>query len=241
MKKSSKIGEVYNFSDGSFATIISECKDYRVKIKFSDGTIQENVSYYKFRVGNIKNRNKKIHFGVGFIGYGSYIGCVSDLRYRTWRSMLERCYGNRKSKKSYKNCTVDDKWHNFQNFAKWFDENYINGFHLDKDILIKGNKVYSEKTCCFVPVKINGCFVLKKLNRGNFPLGMCMDAGKLKCVINKNGKSINLGRYINEKEAFEVYKKEKESYIKELANEYKGIITDECYSALLNWKIEIND
>lgn len=241
MKKSNKIGEVYTFKDGSFAKIIGYSENYKVKIEFSDGTIQDKVSYHKFIVGNVKNKNKKTHFGVGYLGYGNYIGNVSDLKYRVWRGMLERCYGLRKSKSSYIGCKVHSDWHNFQIFAKWYEENYIKGFHIDKDILIKGNKLYSAKTCCFVPKEINCCLVLKKSFRGNYPIGMCMDGKKLKCVVNKYGKSVNLGRFIDENEAFQVYKLEKELYIKELANKYKDVITKDCYNALINWKIEITD
>lgn len=66
--------------------------------------------------------------------------------------MLNRCYNEKCQEKhpSYIECTVCDEWHNFQVFAKWHEENYINGFHLDKDIRIKGNKTYSPSACSFV-------------------------------------------------------------------------------------------
>lgn len=60
-----------------------------------------------------------------------------------------------KNKPTYEGCTVCDEWLYFSNFKKWFDENYIEGFQLDKDIIIRGNKVYSPQTCCFVPKEIN--------------------------------------------------------------------------------------
>lgn len=78
--------------------------------------------------------------------------------------MLERCYSARyqERKPTYKGCSVCDEWLNYQNFAKWYDDNYyeIKGeiMCLDKDILVKGNKIYSPENCVFVPNYINVLF-----------------------------------------------------------------------------------
>ena len=74
--------------------------------------------------------------------------------------MLIRCYNKKDLEKNptYKNTTVCIEWCNFQNFAQWFEKNYIDDWALDKDILVKGNKVYSPETCCFVPREINEVF-----------------------------------------------------------------------------------
>lgn len=31
-----------------------------------------------------------------------------------------------------------------RHLKKWFDENYIEGYELDKDILVEGNRIYSR-------------------------------------------------------------------------------------------------
>lgn len=71
--------------------------------------------------------------------------------------MLERCYSQTYQEKfpAYKGCSVVEDWHNFQIFAKWFDENYVEGYHIDKDIKIDGNRVYGPDTCMFVSPKQN--------------------------------------------------------------------------------------
>ena len=66
-----------------------------------------------------------------------------------------RCYSekSRAENPTYVGCTVCREWHNFQNFAKWYDDNYPSDgheYHLDKDILIDGNKEYSPVACMFV-------------------------------------------------------------------------------------------
>ena len=43
---------------------------------------------------------------------------------------------------------------------------------LDKDILIKGNKIYSQDTCIFVPKAINSLFTNRKRFRGEYPIGV---------------------------------------------------------------------
>lgn len=42
-------------------------------------------------------------------------------------------------------------------------------------------------------------------------------------------------------EAFAVYKREKEKYIKEVANKWKDQIDPRVYESLMNWTIEITD
>lgn len=40
---------------------------------------------------------------------------------------------------------------------------------------------------------------------------------------------------------FQVFKEVKEGCIKELANKHKPNLTESCYQALMNYKVEIND
>jgi hypothetical protein len=143
---------------------------------------------------------------------------------------------------------VSEEWLNFQNFAKWYDKNYyeINGekMEIDKDILVKRNKIYSPETCVFVPKRINLLFVKKDATRGDLPIGVCFFKRDKKYQVNckdENGKDIYLSRYNNIEEAFEVYKEFKESVIKKVANEYKGKIPANLYNALINYKVEITD
>ena len=59
--------------------------------------------------------------------------------YRAWHGMLFRC-STKNTQETYNDCSVCEEWLRFSNFKRWFDENYIDGFQLDKDILVKGNK-----------------------------------------------------------------------------------------------------
>ena len=94
--------------------------------------------------------------GVGFLGIGDYK--ASSPFYRIWADMFRRCYDLPWQKKfpTYKGCSVDPRWHNFQTFCDDFP--YIEGYQLwkesgadlDKDIKFPGNKIYSLQACKFV-------------------------------------------------------------------------------------------
>lgn len=191
-------------------------------------------------------------YGVGYLGEGDYtyrINGKETLTHIMWRDMLKRCYSEKyhEKKPSYIGCTVDKEWHNFQVFAKWFDENYyeVEGqtINLDKDILNKGNKIYSSNNCVFVPQNINTLFISQKSKRGKYPIGVSYDKEKSKyrADCRNNGKNVNLGRYSSVEDAFNSYKVHKEKLIKEIAEQYKEHIPSTLYNAMILYKVDIND
>ena len=105
----------------------------------------------------------------------------------------------------------------------------MKGWCLDKDILVKGNKIYSPETCCFVPKGINLLFGKNNAKRGNYPIGVCKFKNKFQATINIKGKTISLGHFDTPEEAFEAYKTAKEAYIKEVADEWKDRIEEDVY------------
>lgn len=167
--------------------------------------------------------------------------------------MLKRCYSDECQKKhpTYKDCTVCEEWHNYSDFKEWFDNNYyeIEGerMALDKDILVKGNKIYSPNTCVFVPQNINTLFIKSNKTRGKYPIGVYFRKDKNKyqaqCRIVYNGKTQQefLGLYNTIEDAFKVYKQFKENCIKQVADEYKDKIPNNLYEAMYNYKVEITD
>ena len=57
----------------------------------------------------------------------------------------------------------------------------------------------------------------------------------------KKKKLTYCGSYDSVEEAFSVYKREKELYLKELAEKWKGKIDDRAYDALMNYEVDIDD
>ena len=118
---------------------------------------------------------------------------------------------------------------------------------LDKDILVKGNKIYSPETCMFVPQNINKLFTKSNKIRGKYPIGVYFNKNankfKAQCRIFYNGKTQqeSLGLYNTIEDAFNAYKQFKEANIKQMADEYKGKIPDKLYEAMYDYKVEITD
>lgn len=168
-------------------------------------------------------------------------GSEQELVYKTWTSMIRRCYSEKyhRLKPTYIGCQVCDEWKYFSNFEKWFKCHYKDGFVLDKDILVVGNRIYSPGTCCFVPPFINGLLVTNKKKRGKLKLGVYLHQGKYiaQCGINRSQQFI--GCFDSEDEAHEAYKKTKYEEIHRVAKEAldKGDIDEKVYNALLNYKI----
>ena len=216
----------------------------------------KNVAYSSFKKGNIKCPYEPRTHGKGYLGEGKYKTSKNGKAtkcYKTWIDMLERCYSSKCHDKypTYKRCTVCEEWLCFQNFAKWYHENYYNisneRMELDKDILYKGNKIYSPDTCVFVPQRINKLFVKCDKNRGSEIIGVSYNekTNKYLAQCNIDGKILNLGRYSTPQEAFRVYKRYKEKIIKEVIDSYEGIIPEPHYSklkkAMYNYRVEISD
>ena len=172
-----------------------------------------------------------------------YLGHKSEF-YPKWAAMIHRCYD--KKERTYLDCYVCDEWLLFSNFKKWaesLESGYQEGYHLDKDILVKGNKIYSPDTCCFVPHEINTLLIKSNFIRGECCIGVkrSTSSNKFEAYIKKHNKNIYLGSFDTEKEAFQAYKTEKEQYIKQVAKLYQKEMSDKIYNALLNYKVEYED
>ena len=129
-------------------------------------------------------------------------------------------------------------------FKRWYESFNYQDYHLDKDILVKNNKVYSPDTCCLVPPEINMLFTKRQNDRGKQPIGVCYikRSGKYSATIHKL-RNVHLGFFDTPEEAFQAYKSAKETYVKELATKYfqEGKITQRVYQALMEYQVEITD
>ena len=156
--------------------------------------------------------------GVGFIGVGASKATNKRKKvpsYVLWENMLQRCYSSCESKNpTYKDCTVHPDWHNFQNFAKWYGENHPDDggkYHLDKDLLVIGNKTYSIDSCVFIPQWLNNFSLKSEKNRGSYPVGVSAhkETGMFESSCSFNSKKVGLGKFSTPEAAHLAWRKYK--------------------------------
>lgn len=196
-------------------------------------------------LANTNAINEPTVYGVGY--WGMQDVDVHDKNYIRWYNMLGRCYNEKYQERQpkYVGCSVADEWHNFSNYNKWIEENYYTvddePMELDKDILHKGNRVYSPDNCIFVPKCINGLFISAKATRGEYPIGIDKVKQGFRVRVNHSGKQTVFGCYDNIVDAFRKYKEEKEKLIQGMAEKYKDKIPQKLYDAMMNWAVEYDD
>jgi len=194
--------------------------------------------------------NRSLVCGVGVNDWVGVIHLGGNLimEYKLWKNMLQRCFsdGLKQSRPTYEGVTCSKEWLSMTKFIE--DVSQMKGFGLigwalDKDILVKGNKLYSKDTCCFVPQEVNLLLIKCDNCRGEYPVGVCFDkaSGKFKARLNINGKQKNLGYFTTPEEAFQVYKLAKEAYIKVVAQKWKHILDERVFQALMTYEVSIDD
>lgn len=250
-----KVGTIFLDKDGrSQCVCIAYRNSHDCDIQFLDcGVIFEHMDYGNLKNGSFKSPCSKSIAGIGYIGVGINNIKNRPYEYKMWSNMINRCYKIRTDRRrdiNYQNCYVSDEWHNFQNFVQWFDENIKHykvdePLCIDKDLLYKGNRIYSKYTCVLVPNRINLFLTLTKFSRGTLPIGVYFDRKqnkyKAQCCDPLNRYSRNLGRFNSIEEAFYKYKETKEKYAHDLAQEYSGKIDIKVLNALYNYKVDISD
>jgi len=173
--------------------------------------------------------------------------------YQLWLNMLKRCTAKLQTEyPTYVGTTCSENFKSYTFFYEWCQEQVGFGlvdeggncWQLDKDILVKCNKIYSEDTCVFVPRRVNMLLVKRDAKRGKYPIGVHLDKPTGRFVAQHSGgkgKQKNLGYFNTPQEAFLAYKTFKEALIKEVANEYKEQLDSRVYEALMNYEVNEND
>ncbi len=171
--------------------------------------------------------------------------------------MYNRCYSKayQESRSWYKGCTVCEEWldpeHGLDNFGQWCNEHYyiVEGegtIELDKDIRIKGNRIYGPETCLFVPKAINCMFAgSSRKNERGLPTGVCYDSRRqlyYPMLIGLDGKPITDKEwYSTPEEAWDKYASFKKDYTDAVAQAYRSVIPNEVYEAIVRYQFSIDD
>lgn len=257
LKKINRLYEEKLNNQGCLMKIVkyNNCED--IVVEFQDiykGKIHTN--YQAFLNGGVKNPYYPSVYNTGMIGtkYKMKLNGKDTKEYKVWVDMLRRCFDkNRKEEHpTYKDISCCKEWLLFENFYEWLHsqenfEKWYNGkrWDLDKDILIKGNKIYSPEYCSLVPQNVNKLFIKRDTCRGDLPIGVTRNGKgfRAECMNPFKKKREYSTTYSTPEQAFKAYKQYKENIIKQVAQmEYcKGNITKQCYDAMIKYEVEITD
>ena len=250
-KKSEYEGKVFKTNNYGNVVVLQYTNTRDVTVKFINTGNTRKVGISELKKGEVRDNELKPVYKVGIMDIPNAMKRGPKPKsYNTWNNMLQRCYNEHMRSKlpTYSDCEVSDDFKYYSKFKEWAEKQVgydQKGWCLDKDILVKGNKTYSAETCCFIPQEINCLITGANAIRGVYPIGVYHDTSKCKkrfsARVSKNGKHKRFGSYETPEEAFEVYKREKESYIKEVANKWKDHIDPRVYKALYEWTINIDD
>ncbi len=220
---------------------------HKILVQFLISGFEKYTNASAIRNGNVKDPYFPTVATVGCIGNTTAsVGGKVKTSYHTWRGMICRCYEyNKRSQTYFGKVKVCKDWWCFENYEKWYDEYYIEGFQVDKDLTVIGAKIYSPETCCFIPNRIN-CIMGKKdyntvRKHIGLPVGVsyhtrddkytaqCFDGDKLQ----------HFGYHDTPESAFAAYKLFKELTIRSVAKEYykSGDINGVVYNNLINYEV----
>lgn len=251
-----KIGEEKPNNQGCLMRIVYYQNARNIIVEFQDKYKHcIKADYSNFQKGTIKNPFYPSVYNVGIVGEFYKNKNLTNMKeYKTWYGILQRCYDSKFNHKysTYHEASCCDEWLLFENFYRWLHqqnnfEKWLKGYRwdIDKDILCKGNKKYAPNLCTLVPHNVNSLFTKSDAKRGNLPIGVSKHYNKYQAACNDLllGKRIFLGDYDTPQNAFVAYKEYKEKLIKQIAKqEYQyNNITQQCYQAMLNYKVEITD
>lgn len=252
-------GQKFVSNQGCEYIVLERKSVSKIQVKFLDANGHEKwIASKEILMGKVKNPFHPEVCGVGFMGVGEYTGTyrngegkkTNTPAYEVWRGILRRCYDEKwlssPRGNSYRGCSMDNRWHNFQNFAEWFyNHKYYNvGWHVDKDIIFRDNRIYGPDTCTLIPHQINVLTTNSKAARGKYPIGVYFkkDIGKFRSQIAKFDQNQKLLVESNDPHVcFLAYKAAKEEYMAEVAMLWEGKIDQRVVDSLKNWTVREND
>jgi len=241
-----QVGDRFSPKQGGECEVVSINGSRKIGIRFLDEKRHEyEVASHNLIRGDVKNPYRPSVCGIGFSGVGRH-GAWMDGKlspvYLRWVNMMKRCYevGGGGLNSSYDDCSVHPDWHNLQSFGDWACSQPNWGreeMDLDKDLLVRGNRIYGPDTCLLIPRRLNYLLVRRPKSKG-LPVGVHRvgERFEAKCR-SADSTYASLGRFSCPDEAFAVYRAYKESVIRLVAEEQKDRIDPRLYEALMNYEV----
>lgn len=219
-------GEIYMTNSCGNLLVLDNIDSRNIVVQFINTGFKTTAIAANIKKGKVKDPMGPSVCGIGYRGVGAYT--IKSKAYGIWNAMLRRCYSKGVSDKypAYKGCSVSTDWHNFQTYARWFEGNYVEGYQVDKDLLVIGNKLYSADTCVFIPSKINTFTIDCSSSRGKYPIGVSYNkrANKYTAYCSDgNGSLKHLGLFTNSEQAHLAWRNYKLGLADKMKVEMDGI------------------
>lgn len=241
------IGDIFPSNQGVEFEVIEYRSSREILIRFTgDKPYESVVSAHNLRRGQVKNPYHPSVSGVGYMGIGPMKSWVSGKltpEYVRWANMLKRCYETafHERNPTYIGCSVCPEWHDFQAFSEWLQGQRLWGkekVDLDKDLLTKGNKIYSPESCLLVPERINYLLV-RPSKVESLPVGVYKRGNRYSARCRESDSTYrSLGVFDSPELAFSAYKDHKEKSIRHVAHQYRGLIDSRLYEVLVNYQVD---
>lgn len=241
-----KVGQIYINRQGSEIKVLEYENSTRILVEIGKTKYQQYV-----HAGNLISLNVHDNYAPSVAGRGIFGDAVVDVKsqvYTSWAGMFKRCYtfyeDKPRARINYEGCEVHEDFTYLPDYIDWYNNQIVQPkWHLDKDLLVPGNKIYSPNTCVFLPRALNTFLTIRGNARGPYPIGVTyherLDKYEARC--NRDGKIVYLGLHLNPEDAFAAYKEEKENYAKDLAKRWDGVIDSRACEALMNYRVSIED
>lgn len=197
-----------------------------------------------------ESSGKGLVCGIGI--YEPRVLCMTETiqtrkAHRMWNSMLQRASAKYvEQRPSYAGTSIDPAFVRFYDFYMWAVDQIgwdADDAQLDKDLLVKGNRVYGPDTCVFLPLRVNSLLIAHASRRGELPVGVTAGRtpGTYEARVRDRGTKIGMGTHRTPEAAFAAYKAGKEALVRVVAEEYRNLIDPRAYAALLAYQVEITD
>jgi hypothetical protein len=161
--------------------------------------------------------------------------------YSTWSAVIHRSYDEKVHARypTYIGCSVHSEWLRLSGFKAWFDQNHVEGWCLDKDLICPGNKVYGPEHCRYVPPYLNLIVTDSSATRGEWPLGVTKQkqGGKFRALCRVDGKQIRLGSFDCPQAAHKAWQVKKADVIDDALRRYMNerVVHLEVVRALIHY------
>ena len=237
-----KAGDIGYTNGGCQYKVIEYVGNSRYLIEFQDEFKHRMIARGgRLQEGKIANPYFRGFNGQGYIGVGKYNSNPKrNPAYFKWMSIWRRIgqIGN-PAFASYIDCTMDVRWESLQDFSEFYHNCPYrqDGWELDKDIMVPGNKIYGPDTAAYVPKELN-LFFVQRQKKSNLPRGVSNNKKSLSAQIHIEGKLTILGIFYTVESAYMAYKEAKEKDAGRLADKYEGLVDPRVIKALRNFKVD---